>query len=217
MYRLTQPEKPSLYLKVARGSGSSLRREYDILKWIGVRLPSPDPLFYRSSGGVEYLLTREVPGTPAYQVQPEEREDAVRVLAFTLKLIHELDTDACPYTNTIEERVKALRPKLNKVERRRLDELVERAPSETLHFTHGDYCLPNVITVGPRLSGVIDWDHGGLADPYVDLASCLWSLKYNYGERESKDRWMPLFLEVYGLDELDDEKLGFYTGLMALE
>jgi len=94
---------------------------------------------------------------------------------------------------------------------------VALAPAETLAFTHGDYCLPNVITVVPRLSGVIDWDHGGLADPYVDLASCLWSLKYNYGERESKGGWIPLFLEVYGLDELDDEKLSFYTELMALE
>jgi aminoglycoside phosphotransferase len=217
VYRLTQPEKPSLYLKVARGSGSSLRREYDILKWIGVRLPSPEPLYYMSSGDAEYLLTREVPGTPAYQVQPEEREGAVRVLAFTLRCIHELDADACPYTNTTEERVNALRSTLSQTDQRKLDELAGRAPAETLSFTHGDYCLPNVITVGPRLSGVIDWDHGGLADPYVDLASCLWSLKYNYGERESKDRWMPLFLEVYGLDELDDEKLGFYTGLMALE
>jgi len=92
-----------------------------------------------------------------------------------------------------------------------------RPPEEELAFTHGDYCLPNVITVVPRLGGVIDWDHAGLADPYVDLASCIWSLKYNYGERDSKDRWIPLFLEVYGLDALDDEKLGFYTGLMALE
>jgi len=217
VYRLNHPEKPSLYLKVIRGGESSLRREYDVLKWIGVRLPSPEPLFYTSSGGAEYLLTREVSGTPTYQVQPEEKEDAVRVLAFALKCIHELDTEACPYTNTIDDRVSALRPTLNQVEWSKLDEFLERAPAETLSFTHGDYCLPNVITVVPRLSGVIDWDHGGLADPYMDLASCLRSLKYNFGERESKERWIPLFLEVYGLDALDDEKLGFYSKLMALE
>jgi len=217
IYRLTHPEKPSLYLKVYRNTGFSLRREYDALKWIGVRVPSPEPLFYMFSEGVEYQLTSEVPGTPAYQVQLEEREDAVRVLAFTLKCIHELETDACPHTNTIEDRVTALKPKLNQRDKKKLDELQEHAPDEALAFTHGDYCLPNVITLGPRLSGVIDWDHAGLADPYVDLASCLRSLKYNYGERDSKERWIPLFLEVYGLDALDDEKLGFYTELMALE
>ena len=167
--------------------------------------------------GVEYQLTREVPGTPAYQVQPDEREDAVRVLAFTLKCIHELDTDACPYTNTVGGRITILKPTLNQRERTKLDELMEHAPDETLVFTHGDYCLPNVITLGPRLGGVIDWDYAGLADPYVDLASCLRSLKYNYGEQDSKERWIPLFLEVYGLDSLDDEKLGFYTELIALE
>ncbi|OGD47857.1 hypothetical protein A3K69_05965 [Candidatus Bathyarchaeota archaeon RBG_16_57_9] len=217
VYRLVHDDKPPLYLKVLRGGGSGLRREYEVLKWIGARLPSPEPLYYMSSGGAEYLLTREVPGTPSYQVQPEEREEAVRVLAFTLRCIHELDTEACPYTNTIKDRVNALKPTLSRRDKRKLDDLMERAPAETLVFTHGDYCLPNVITVVPRLSGVIDWDHGGLADLYVDLASCLRSLKYNYGDRESKERWIPLFLEVYGLDELDDEKLGFYTGLMALE
>jgi aminoglycoside phosphotransferase len=184
---------------------------------MGVRLPTPEPLFYMLSEGVEYLLTREVPGTPAYQVQPEEREDAVRVLAFTLKCIHELDTDACPYTNTIEDRVTALKPTLNQRDGKKLDALLKHAPAETLVFTHGDYCLPNVITLGARLGGVIDWDYAGLADPYVDLASCFRSLKYNYGERDSKEIWIPLFLEVYGLDALDDEKLGFYTELIVLE
>lgn len=217
IYRLTHPEKPSLYLKISRGEGFRLRHEYDILKWIGVRLPTPEPLFYMLSGGEEHLLTSEVPGTPAYQVQPEERRDAVRVLAFTLKCIHELDTHACPYSNTVEARVAALKPRLNQGDREKLDQLLEYAPSETLAFTHGDYCLPNVITLGPRLSGVIDWDYAGLADPYVDLASCLRSLKYNFGERESKEAWIPLFLEVYGLGSLDDEKLGFYTELGALE
>lgn len=215
IYRLTHPEKPSLYLKSSRGEG--LRHEYDVLKWIGVRLPTPEPLFYMLSEGVEYLLTSEVPGTPAYQVQPEEREDAVRVLAFTLKCIHELETDACPYTNTVERRVAALNPRLNRRDREKLDDLMKYAPAETLVFTHGDYCLPNVITLGPRLSGVIDWDYAGLADPYVDLVSCFHSLKYNYGERDSKEKWIPLFLEVYGLGALDDEKLGFYTELMMLE
>jgi len=108
VYRLTHPEKPSLYLKVCRSPGFRLRHEYDVLKWIGVRLPSPKPLLYSYSEGVEYMVISEVPGTPAYQVQPEEREDAVRVLAFTLRCVHELDADACPYTNTVMDRVDIL-------------------------------------------------------------------------------------------------------------
>ncbi len=38
--------------------------------------------------GVEYQLTSEVKGTPTYKVQPNERNDAVKVLGETLKMIH---------------------------------------------------------------------------------------------------------------------------------
>jgi aminoglycoside phosphotransferase len=217
VYRLIHPEKRPLYLKVYRDNSFRLRRETEILRWVDQRVPTPEPLYYMCSGDAEYQLTTEVPGTPAHQVQPEEREDAVRVMAFALRIIHDLDPSGCPYVGTIRERVEALRPRLGAGDAERLSRLLERAPSEEPAFTHGDYCLPNIIIKRGRLSGVIDWDHGGLADPYVDLASCIWSMKYNYGEAEAKESWIPMFLDYYGIDGLDDEKLGFYTALMALE
>jgi len=83
-------------------------------------------------------------------------------------------------------------------------------PVEEPVFTHGDYCLPNIIVNDGRLSGVIDWDYSGLADAYVDLVSCIWSIRYNFGEEA--DTLISLFLENYGV-ELDQAKFGFYKRL----
>ena len=87
-------------------------------------------------------------------------------------------------------------------------------PNESLVFTHGDYCLPNIIIEERELSGVLDWDYAGLADPYADFASCVWSMGYNYGLEEIAERWEPYFFMVYGLDDIDVGKLAYYRKLM---
>ncbi len=89
-------------------------------------------------------------------------------------------------------------------------------PDESLVFTHGDYCLPNIIIEGRELSGVIDWDYAGLADPYADFASCVWSMGYNYGLEETAERWEPYFFMVYGLEDVDVGNLAYYRKLMDL-
>ncbi|TFH13229.1 aminoglycoside 3'-phosphotransferase, partial [Candidatus Bathyarchaeota archaeon] len=89
----------------------------------------------------------------------------------------------------------------------------EWRPVENFVFTHGDYCLPNILIEDGVLSGVIDWDYAGLADPYVDFVSCMWSIRYNFGEEA--DDLIPLFLETYDV-ELDPAKYGFYKRLNEL-
>ena len=125
-----------------------------------------------------------------------------------MRKIHRLDTSGCLAKHSIEDWVKTLREK--KID---VSPLGDWRPEENLCFTHGDYCLPNIIVEKSRLSGVIDWDYAGLADPYVDLASCTWSLEYNY--KEEADTLIPLFLETYGV-EIDEAKLGFYRRLYDL-
>ncbi len=206
IYRL-EGESDALYLKLIEGQPTrSLERESTILEWIDGRLHTPNLLYYTYENEVEYQLTSEVKGTPTYKVQSFERADAVRVLGETLKLIHSLGTDGCPIDNRIDNKLALIEDS---------SKLGDR-PVEELGVTHGDYCLPNIIMENAALSGVIDWDYGGLADPYVDFNSCIWSMGFNYGEQETKQKWIPLFLESYGLDELDEERLAFYGRLSAL-
>ena len=44
----------------------------------------------------------------------------------------------------------------------RLDDLLrKRHDEEDLVFTHGDYCLPNVIIDGEEVAGFVDWGRAG--------------------------------------------------------
>ena len=166
-------------------------------------------------GAHEYQLTSEVPGTPCHQLDEGSWEDAVRVMAETLRRIHMLDADGCPITRTASMRIGHLRKSGDSSTLVRLKELEATAPDESPVFTHGDYCLPNIILSGGSLSGVIDWDYAGLADPYTDLEACIWSIKHNYGA--AGEELVPFFLWAYGLEEPDMEKLDWYDRLSELE
>ena len=62
-----------------------------------------------------------------------------------------------------------------------------------LAFCHGDACLPNFMTDGGTITGVVDWGDGGWADPRFDLATTLWSLR-----RNGADDCQEHFLQGYG-------------------
>ena len=201
---LSHPVKTRLYLKIRQGA-KQLETEFRMLKWINQRVPTPEPILYSKDNSTEYLLTSEITGTPTYQVDAFEREIAVKILATSLKKIHCLDAADCPVVHSVDNLIKLLKAKDIDV-----SPLGDWKPVENLVFTHGDYCLPNIIVKDGVLSGVIDWDYAGLADPYVDLVSCIWSLVYNYGEEA--DTLIPIFLETYGV-ELDEAKYTFYKKL----
>ena len=90
-------------------------------------------------------------------------------------------------------------------------ELIATAPpSEQRSFTHGDYCLPNVLLVetgtgGFRVSGFVDCANAGIADPYQDLALCARSVAHNLGAE-----WVPALFGRYGLERTDEQKLAYY-------
>jgi len=210
IYRLSSGDSV-LYLKIIEGQQTlSLERESTILKWIDGRTPTPKLHYYGVQDGNEYQLTSEVKGTPTYQVQPNEREHAVKALGEALKMIHSLDPSGCPIDNRIDNRLRQLQE--GGVDTSHLND----KPDESLVFTHGDYCLPNIIMEERELSGVIDWDYAGLADPYADFASCVWSMGYNYGLEETAERWEPYFFMVYGLEDFDVGRLAYYRKLMDL-
>ncbi len=52
-------------------------------------------------------------------------------------------------------------------------------PDEDLVFSHGDFCLPNVLFQNRKLSGIIDLVRAGIADKWCDIALCYRSLKNN--------------------------------------
>jgi len=208
IYVLTSESEPRHYLKTRSDQTNRLDSEYQMLKWINQRVPTPEPVYYHKESSTEYLLTTEIKGIPTYQVKPSEHKTAVRILAMTLRKIHSLDPAGCPARHTVDNWVKTLQEK--KID---VSSLGDWRPEENLCFTHGDYCLPNILVDNGALSGVIDWDYAGLADPYADLVSCTWSIRYNY--KTEAETLIPYFFETYGID-IDEEKLGFYRRLNEL-
>ncbi len=85
-------------------------------------------------------------------------------------------------------------------------------------LTHGDFCLPNLLTDGKRLTGMIDVGDCGIADRYKDLALGWRSLKHN------TDGHYGLFYPDVDPDDLfravgilkDEEKLRYYLLLDEL-
>jgi hypothetical protein len=84
------------------------------------------------------------------------------------------------------------------------------APPEDRRFTHGDFCLPNVLLVedgrgGFQVSGFVDCGNAGIADAYQDLALAARSVARNFGEPLVR-----VLFAKYGLAQPDEPKLAYY-------
>jgi kanamycin kinase/aminoglycoside 3'-phosphotransferase-2 len=80
-----------------------------------------------------------------------------------------------------------------------------------LVFGHGDYCLPNVLVRHGEVAGIIDWSRGGYIDRRFDLATGLFTLRYNLGN----PTYLTTFLRAYGYAE-SIETLHMFEMLHAL-
>ncbi len=222
IYRLEAANKNSLYLKIdSRDSNNSLSFEKRKLEWLENRLPVPKVLLLAEDGTNEYLLLSEITGV-------EASDDSLKInipktigeLTNGLKMIHNLPIAGCPFDARLERKIEQARERMinglvaeDDFDEERLgrsaedlfQELIATAPAaEDLVFTHGDYCLPNVIFKDGKLSGFLDWGNAGVADKHQDLALLSRSVRYNFGEECEKS-----VFEIYGI-ELDLKKIRFY-------
>lgn len=223
VYHLTHPHKPSLYLKISpQVDMHPVRDDYQRLVWLAGKLPVPEVVAYGEDESQVYLLMTALPGVPVYNLtNPQEREQAVHILAEGLQLLHTLPLDDCPFEQGNDQMIAQAEHNLRRGwvaeweldEARRgrepaalITELQQARPlSEERVFTHGDYCLPNILIHNGQLSGFIDIGMAGISDPYRDLALCGRSLVHNYGPD-----WLPLLYRAYGLETVDEAKISFY-------
>ena len=63
---------------------------------------------------------------------------------------------------------------------------------------HGDYCLPNIMLDSWRFSGFVDLGNGGVGDRHVDLFWGAWTLCFNLGTDEYRER----FFDAYGRESI---------------
>jgi aminoglycoside phosphotransferase len=225
VFRLERANSASLYLKIENQTEhSELREEKLRLEWLCGRLPVPEVRLFCSDETRDYLLTSEIEGVAASDdlCRDEPKETIIEQLARGLKAIHALPIADCPFDMTLNVKIEFARRnvELKVVDESDFDEarkgrsaedlfreLVETKPKdeEDLVFTHGDFCLPNIILKNRRISGFIDLGRAGIADRYQDIALLARSVKYNFGEE-----WQPFLFETLDI-EPDYKKLEFYT------
>jgi aminoglycoside phosphotransferase len=178
-----------------------------------------------------WLLLSEAPGRmacdPAFEGDPLQ---VVELLAAGLRRLHSLDIAACPFDARLDHRLAqaawVIRAGIADVEAVRADhsvsaeELLARLtatrpaePTADLVFTHGDYCLPNILLDADcaHVGAYLDWGRAGVADRYQDLAIGARSVRHILGEE-----WGERFLAAYGLSPLDRARLDWYETLDEL-
>lgn len=220
--RLRRDDGRAFYLKQGVGEASEdIEAETERLEWLRGRLPVPAarrlPL---GEDGAFRVLLEAMPGRPSHYARlPESRR--VDILAEALREIHGVRAAECPFRDT-------LRHELAEAERRlRLGKLDVPAfiaatqgvtPAQALDglqadagmiretvFTHGDYCLPNVMIQQGKLSGVIDWGIAGVADPHRDFMALVESIEFNLGSSCARR-----FFDAYGCPEPDQDRIRYY-------
>ena len=224
IYRLHREGAPDLYLKVAQAqSVYRLQAEARRLEWLNGRLPAPKLCYYGEVDDVEYLLMTAVPGLNA--IDPHHKNNLkqlVDLLAQGLRQIHAIPVADCPFDQRLVVQMEIARMRLihGQIDEAHFEpkwqgqspvllfeQLLDSQPDyENLHFTHGDYCLPNILIADGQIGGFVDWGMAGVADRYRDLALVARSLRHNWGRE-----WASRFFDAYGIRRLNKEKLAFYT------
>ncbi|NOV00094.1 APH(3') family aminoglycoside O-phosphotransferase [Paenibacillus planticolens] len=213
----------NLYLKIqSLTEVESLLSEKERLVWLRGKLPVPEVVYFGQDDVNEYMLITEIEGVNASDKSYEWMlPQLMQQLAYGLRAIHQIPVDGCPFDQRLDAKIAEAQ---SRVDNKLVDEddfdqlrqgikaedlvgdlLRHRPQTEDLVFTHGDYCLPNIILRDGKVHGFIDWGRAGVADRYQDLALAIRSIEYNFGNEH-----VQTFIHAYGLTELDEAKVHYY-------
>ncbi len=184
-------------------------------KGLGARV-----LSYTTDENYDWMLTEAVRGEDCtHEICKSDPKRLCDLLAHELRALHELDASDCPvqdrmrlYIALAEENYRTGNYSTehfpDNFGYRTADEAFEvlqkgKSSLKNEVLLHGDYCLPNIMLDGWKLSGFIDVGNGGVGDRHVDLFWGAWSLGFNLGTDQYRDR----FFDAYGRDKIDEEKL----------
>lgn len=228
-YRLTRSSEAARFVKLKRDGGyPGLPAEAARMTWLGGHLPVPEVLHEGSEGGIDWLVTMELPGQDATDDRwSEDPARLVRGLARGLKRFHSIPAAGCPFDFRLHTALQHVRSRLDSgsiepgrdfhpefagLEAAEAVQMLERTvpTSEDLVVCHGDYCPPNTLLHDWEPVGFVDLGELGVADRWWDLAVATWSVEWNFGPG-----YQDIFLTEYGI-ERDESRISFYRLLYDL-
>ena len=214
--------------------------EYEMMKWLEGRLPVPKVLHFERKDGINYLLMSRVEGEMSCTEHlMKNPENLMRIMAEGLKMLWNVDvSDYHQNFRLVDEELEQARYRvehglcdMENAEPTTYGEGGFKDPADLLHwlethkpeedrvFSHGDFCMPNVMVKDDHVSGFIDIGRCGIADRYRDIALCYRSLDHNYkgyyGGHVYEDVDASMLFEALGM-EPDWEKIRYYILLDEL-
>ncbi len=202
------------------GEVGTLKREAEMTGYFHSIGLGAEVLHYSTFEGRDLLMTSRVRGEdcthPEYLENPTKLCDTV---ATKLRELHELRYTGCPvmqrttdYLALVEENYRTG----NYDSSHFPDSFGYASAEEAIAvlrdgkgalkndvLIHGDYCLPNIMLDGWRLSGFIDLGNAGVGDRHIDIFWGTWTLWFNLKTWQYTDR----FLDAYGRDKANPEIL----------
>ena len=205
------------YLK--RAAKNTLRREAEMTRYyhsIGLGTLVIDYI----SCEYDWLLTKRAEGEDC--THPEYLSDPKRlsaVLGESLRALHETKFDTCPVQNRTAEYISCVEQNYRdgSYDKTQFPDSFGFSDADSAYkvfsegkdklcadvLLHGDYCLPNIMLDGWRLSSFIDVGCGGVGDRHIDLFWGSWTLWFNL----KTDKYAARFFDAYGRDKIDAEIL----------
>ena len=187
VYRFTGPEaSKNYYLKRhRRRSNHNALKERDVINWLQGKLPVAENAGHGKDRDHYYMLLKELPGIPAHKlVRKIPAERMLAIMVRIMKRMHSVPIRDCPFDETMVAKLGRIRYSIdhgyvrkdiyNRTSPRKaekdFDYLVKNIPAkENLVFTHGDFCLPNFLLTGEKLTGVVDLADAGVGDRYISI------------------------------------------------
>lgn len=203
------------YLK--KSSKGSLKSEAEMTRYFHTKGLATEVLGYEC-GEYDYLLTKRVKGEDCtFQKYLDEPKKLCDKIAKLLRELHEMDFSDCSvdrvksYVEMVESSYirghfdNDLTDETRLMNREEAYKIACEGKSllQSEVLLHGDYCLPNIMLDDWKLSAFIDLGNGGVGDRHIDLFWGAWTLKFNLGTDEYRER----FFDVYGRDKVDFDKL----------
>lgn len=215
------------------------KKQVRIMQWLEGKLPVPKVLAFEIQESRSFLLMSRVQGDMACsEYYLEHPQVLLEALAKALKMLWALDIQDCPNVRDLDAELEegAYRVANHLVDledaepdtfgegafespEHLLKWLEENRPVQEPVFSHGDFCLPNVLLADGEVSGFIDLGDAGVGDKWRDIALCYRSLKHNFdgtfGGKVYEDFNPDLLFEALGI-EPDWEKINYHILLDEL-
>ena len=199
-------------------------------------VPVPRVLYSDLESTPAWAVFEALPGDPGYVAADWDLSRGFLPIALDmgrlLRGFQELDpdafdlprvwTDVAALSTTAEKWLAQLEPHLSPGDARAVRDVIESVPEllseRPAVVCHGDFGPQNVLVVGERISGLLDFEDARIGDPLLDVAWWAWLIRAHTPEAFSRT-WRT-FLEAAGIDASEpgfDDRVVTLAILLVLE